>query len=148
MPALNPPAASMPESLEIRPKGVVVVSVFLYAGTAVALLTATMILWPGIRFDWPWKLNEEAHAGFEILGNAAAVLLGLIAALTFVAARGLMQRKRWAWWLAVGIFAVNVAGDLVRVVTGDWLRGAAGLAIGGAFLVYLARPGVKRCFAL
>ena len=129
-----------------RPKGVIVVAAFGFAGTAVALLSGAILLWPGTRLDWLWRLNESAHAGFLTLGRGAAILLFAVGVATFAAARGLVLGRRWGWRLAVAIFAVNVAGDLVRFLMGDWLKGAAGLLIGGGFLLYLLRPRVRHYF--
>jgi len=139
--------ADISQGPRARPKGVIVVAAFGFAGTGLALLTGAMLLWPGTRFDWLWRLNESAHAGFVTLGRGAAILLFGVGAATFAAARGLMLGRRWGWRLAVAIFAVNVAGDLVRFAMGDWLKGAAGLLIGGAFLLYLLRSHVKCYFA-
>ena len=141
------PAAIAKRSEARPPKGLFVVAAFGFAGTGIALLTATLLLWPGSRFDWLWRLNPSAHTGFAALGRGAAILLFGAGAATFAAARGLMLGRTWGWRLAVAIFAVNVAGDLVRLLMGDWLKGAAGLLIGGSFLLYLTRPLVRRYFA-
>jgi hypothetical protein len=123
-----------------------VVAVFLLAGTGIALLTAAMLLWPGTRLDWLWRLNPAAHAGFASLGKGAAILLVAVAVATLAASRGLWLGRPWGWWLSTGIFAVNVAGDLVRFWMGDVLEGAAGLLIGGGFLLYMLQPHVTRYF--
>ena len=138
----------MPESPQVRPRGVVFVAAFGYFGTGISLLTAAALLAPGARFDWLWRLNESAHAGFAILGKTASILLVAVGLATFLTARGLLAGRRWAWWLAVGTFAVNVAGDVARFFMGDRLKGVAGLLIGGTFLLYLVRRPVRRYFTV
>ena len=74
-------------------------------------------------------------------------MLLLLGAGRFAAAVGLLRRKRWAWWFAVILFAINGSGDVVSfIVTGDWLRGASGVVIASAFLYSLSRCRVRRCF--
>jgi hypothetical protein len=43
------------------------------------------------------------------------------------------------------LFLVDAAGDVVSLaVTGDWLKGAAGVLISSAFLWALLQPPVRR----
>jgi hypothetical protein len=44
------------------------------------------------------------------------------------------------------IIAIQVLGDIVNCVRGDWLRGGVGVVIAGALLLYLARPKVRGVF--
>jgi uncharacterized membrane protein (DUF2068 family) len=75
------------------------------------------------------------------------VLLLLVGAVACAAAVGLLRRKKWAWWFAVVLFAMNGSGDVVGLaMTGDWLRSASGVAISGAFLYSLCRRHVRRYF--
>ncbi len=56
--------------------------------------------------------------------------------------------RRWAWWFAVAVFAVNGCGDVVSYfVLRELWRSAAGVAVAGAALYYLIRPDVRRYFA-
>jgi uncharacterized membrane protein (UPF0136 family) len=137
----------MPESVEARPQGLVVVAAFLYAGAGIALLIATVLLGPRSWLDELWRLNESARAPFVAMGKASIILLVAVGALTFVAARGLLRGRQWAWRLATAIFAINVAGDVVRMVMGDYLKGGAGLLVGGGFLIYLLRRKVRAYYA-
>jgi hypothetical protein len=71
----------------------------------------------------------------------------LLSVGTFCAAIGLLRRRRWAWWFAVILFAINGAGDLVSfVVTGDWLRSASGVVISLAFVWSLVGKRVRIWF--
>jgi uncharacterized membrane protein (DUF2068 family) len=83
-------------------------------------------------------------AAFRNLGAIAGLALLLLGAGTLAAGAGLLQGKRWAWWFAVVLFAIDGAGDVVSlVVTADWLRSAAGMAICSAFLYALSRSRVS-----
>ena len=56
------------------------------------------------------------------------------------------QKKRWGWRLAVCIIAIQVLGDLVNVMRGDFIRGVPGILIAGALLVYLCCSAIKELF--
>jgi hypothetical protein len=73
------------------------------------------------------------------------LFLLLSAALT-AAAVGWFKGRLWGWRLAVGIFAVQVGGDFLNLMRGDFLRGGTGFAIAGALLFYLLRPTVRASF--
>jgi hypothetical protein len=60
---------------------------------------------------------------------------------------GWFRRRLWGWRLAVVIIAIQVVGDIVNCITGDWLRGGIGVVIAGALLLFLLRPAVKNAFA-
>ena len=127
-----------------RPKTVPIVAGFLFADTAVA---GGSLLFPGTLLDRLWELNKPGAAAFRTSGSISGVLLLLLGAGTFSAAVGLLQCKQWAWWFAVVLFAINGFGDVGSlVVTGDWPRGASGVAIACAFLSALSRYPVRRYF--
>ena len=70
----------------------------------------------------------------------------VIGAVACAAAVGLVQGKKWAWWLAVVLFAINGCADVVGlVVAGSWVRSGSGLVICAVFLYALSRLRV-RCF--
>jgi hypothetical protein len=59
---------------------------------------------------------------------------------------GLLQGRKWDWWLAVIIFVTNGIGDALRFGAGDFLGGTIGLCIATGLLFYLTRPRVKNFF--
>jgi hypothetical protein len=94
-----------------------------------------------------WALNPPAHKAFESLGRISGILLFGLSALSAATAIGLFSRKKWAWWLAVALFAINGAGDLVTLIlTRDILRSGSGLLVAGVFLFFLTRPAVRQAF--
>jgi hypothetical protein len=133
--------------MEQRPKTVPIVAAFLFAAAAIAAVVGGSLLFPNPLLDRLWELNRPGAAAVRSLGRISGILLLLLGAGTFAAAAGLLQRKRWAWWFAVVLFAIDASGDLVSlVVTGDWLRSAAGVVISSAFLYSLSRYPVRRYF--
>jgi hypothetical protein len=86
-------------------------------------------------------------AAFQTLGRFSGVLLLALAVGTAGAATGLLRRRKWAWWFAVLLFAVNGFGDLASYfVTRDWLRSASGVVVCSAFLYALSRQRVRFYF--
>jgi len=107
----------------------------------------TALLVPGRLLNALATLNPRGMAAFEALGRASGVLLLAVGAGTAAVGVGLLRRRRWAWWLAIALFAVDACGDLVTgFVTREWVRALAGVAISSAFLVALSRPGVRGYF--
>jgi hypothetical protein len=130
-----------------RPVGVLIVSIFLLAGTVIAIVTGVSLAHSGTFLDPIWNLNRTAYVQFAFLGKLAGYLLLGIAVITGSAGYGLLKARKWAWWMAVSIFAVNGAGDAVNIFIGEPLKGIVGLAIAGCFLFYLLRPATKAFFA-
>ena len=53
---------------------------------------------------------------------------------------------KWGYRAAVFMLAVNLAGDLVNVITGHEPRAIFGVPIVALILWYLSRPDVRRYF--
>ena len=127
-------------------------SVVLPTIAAMLLLAALVALVIGIALAFPdpmwkpmWDLNREAYVSFRRIGAAAEIFLFSLAVVSGAAAVGLLLHRRWAWWVALLLFAVNGAGDGVSLMhTGDVLRFGSGLLIAGAFVVLLLLPPVRR----
>src|SRR5579863_7830571 len=135
--------------MDHRPKTVPIVAAFLFAATAIAAVVGASLPFPNTLSDRLWELNKPAAASFRAVGMISGILLLLLGVGTFAAAVGLLHRKRWAWWFAVVLFAINGAGDVVSlIVTGDWLRSASGVVISSAFLYSLGRGPVRGYFSI
>jgi len=133
--------------MEQRPKTVPIVAAFLFAATAIAAVTGCSLLAPNTPLDRIWELNRQAAAGFRAMGRISGGLLLLVGAAACFAAAGLLQRKKWAWLLALSLFAVNGSGELVTLImTGDWLRSLTGAVIAAGFIYALGRSPVRRYF--
>ena len=130
-----------------RPKTITVVATFLFAASALAVITGTSLLFPNKLLDWLSDLNRPARAGFQALGWISGVLLCALGVATGFAGAGLMRRKKWAWWFSVVLLAINGCGDAVGYfITRDLLKSAAGLLVAGTFLFFLSRSSVRRFF--
>src|SRR5713101_2496914 len=99
--------------MEQRPKAVAVIAGFLFAATAIAAVVGSALLFPGKLLERLSELNKPGMAAFQMLGRVSGVLLLALALGTAGAATGLLRRRKWAWWFAVALFAVNGFGDLV-----------------------------------
>ena len=112
-----------------------------------AALAGTTLVWPGTTLDRIWVLNPRAHLQLIPLGPRVGLAFLLLALALGAAAVGWFQNKRWGWQLAVCIIAIQVLGDLVNLLTGDYIRGVTGVVTAGALLTYLCRPPIKALFS-
>jgi hypothetical protein len=126
--------------------GLTAMAVFLVFGATMATLAGITLLFPGSFLDPIWRLNPEAGEQLCQLGRGIGVaFLGLGAAMV-AAAIGWIKRRFWGWALAVIIIASQVLGDLVNALRGEFLKGAVGVAVAGALLIYLLQPRVRSAF--
>lgn len=96
-----------------------------------------MLLFPGSALEPLWRLNPRAREGFATMGWWSVILMAAVCVACSTAALGLWRRKRWGYWTALAILAINLAGDMANaVIAHDW-RTLIGLPIGGAFIAYL-----------
>ena len=120
------------------PAGMKVLVVFFAFGATACAVTVAALLTPGGKLDIVWRLNPEAHLGFQKIGTALSVLLMFVVGTACAwAAVGLARQKEWGRWLAIGILAVNLIGDSVGAVMRHDPRTLIGLPIGGAMIAYL-----------
>ncbi len=132
-------------AIKQRPVIVTVVALFLFFATIMAFIAGTSLLFPRPFWQKVWDLNRPAYVAFSRFGKVPRVLLLVLAMGTGAAGIGLLKGKGWCWWFAVALFAINGMGDLVTLLlTGDLIRGGAGVLIAVVFLFCLTRPQVKR----
>jgi hypothetical protein len=121
-----------------RPGAIAVVAAFLALAALVAGVVGIALLFPGTSLDRIWAFNPSAQPVFKAMGRVSGALLWVVGLTAASAAAGLMRGRRWAWWLAIGIFAVNSAGDVVTLlVRHDLVRSATGVLAAAVFLVCL-----------
>ena len=130
-----------------KPPGFVAIGVFLFFGATMASLAGTTLLLPGTPLDLAWRLNPTAYKQLSPLGSKIGIFFLLLAVLLVVSGVGWFQHRLWGWRLAVAIVATQVIGDIVNLVRRDLLRGATGVIIAGALLLYLLTPRVRAAFS-
>lgn len=127
-----------------RPKSIPIVAGFLFASSAIAAVVGISSLFPNPLMDRLWELNKSGAGFFRSLGEIAGLLLLALSAVTLSAARGLLRGRRWAWWFAVALFALDACGDVASYfVIGDAPRSLVGVAVSGCFLYLLVQRKVR-----
>jgi hypothetical protein len=122
------------------------IGVFLFFGAVMASLAATTLIWPGTLLDHMWVLNAPAYRQLTPFGKTVGVPFLALSAALAVAGAGWFGRRLWGWRLAVVIIATQVLGDLVSIFMGHLARGAVGVTIASALLLFLLRPNVRADF--
>jgi hypothetical protein len=128
------------ERMVRRPRAATIISSFLFAATVIAAIVGYALLFPGELLGWLSQFNKPGIYAFEELGRRAGLLLLMLACGTAAAAIGLLRARKWAWWFAVVLFAVNGCGDLLSFfITRDALRSGSGVLICAMFLFALSK---------
>jgi uncharacterized membrane protein (DUF2068 family) len=107
-------------------------------------LTIALLLFPGTVLDALWRLNPDAHAGFQAIGSWSIIIMLLIGTTCGLAAIGLWRGALWGTQLALIILAVEMIGDLINAVQRRDYRVLIGLPVAAAVIVYLLRSE-SRC---
>ena len=124
------------------PVGMRLLVVFFLFGTTACATTVAALLFAGSFLDYVWRLNPEAHAGFQKIGAFWSVLLmGAVGTACGSAAYGLARRREWGRRLAIAILSLNLIGDSINALVRQDARTLIGLPIGGAMIFYLVRKG-------
>lgn len=121
--------------------------VFLVLSTAMLAAATITLLHPGTVVDriWDFKRHEyERMLPFRRVAGLGFLVLGV---LMGCAAYGWFAVRRWAWWLAQGLLAVDLLGDGVRLFNGEVAEGFFGIAMVTLLLVYVRSKGVRDVFA-
>ena len=123
------------------------IGIFLFFGAVMAGLAAITLLSPGTPLDELWVLNPIAYKRLAPLGRTVGILFLLLGAALATAGVGWFRRRLWGWRLAVVIIAIQVVGDVVACIRGDFLSGGIGVVIAGALLLFLLQPRIRTKFA-
>jgi hypothetical protein len=122
------------------------IGVFLFFGAVTTSLAGTSLVWPGTVLERMWMLNAPAYARFAPFAKLAGIGFLVLGTTLALAGVGWFKRRRWAWRLTVVIIATQVLGDVANAFMGGFVRGAIGVVIAGALLLYLLRPEVRSIF--
>lgn len=122
------------------------IGVFLFFGAVMASLAGTTLIWRGTLLDHMWVLNAPAYRQLAPFGKTVGAPFLVLSAALVAAGIGWFGRRLWGWRLAVVIIATQVLGDLISICLGHFVRGATGVAIASALLLYLLRPRVRGAF--
>jgi len=136
-----------PPALAPPPRGMTAIGIFLLFGAAMALLAGISLVRPGTALDHLWALNPRAYKRLAPLGTTVGTLFLLLSAVLGIAGTGWLQRRKWAWQLAVIVIATQVLGDFANTLRGQVIQGSVGVMVAGALLLYMTRPYVRSVFA-
>jgi hypothetical protein len=130
-----------------RPAAVTIVAVFLFFATAIAAVVSISLLFPNPLLDRLWQLNKPGAELFHSIGRVSGLFLLALACGTLAAGLGLLRGRRWAWWFAVVLFAVDGTGDVISYfLVHDALRTATSVIISLIFLYLLCQRDVRELF--
>lgn len=122
------------------------IGMFLLIGAGCALYAGITLLWPGTVLDVGWVLNPAGHAGLRALGRGIGLPFCCLAGTLAVVGRGWLKQEPFAWYGAITILGVNLVGDIVRGLAGQWREGLVGVVAAGLLLTYIVSPRTKQRF--
>lgn len=118
---------------------------FFVAATALLLVSAASLAWPGTCLDAIWAIAPDKLTVLAPHRLLVAAGFAFLAAVMAVAAVGVFRRREWARKLAIAIFVVNGAGDAVDALTGQ-PTALIGVAVSGLVVFWLLQSAVRREF--
>jgi hypothetical protein len=130
-----------------RPLPVTIVAIFLFLATAIAAVVGISLLFPNPLLDHLWELNRQGAALFHSIGRVSGLFLLVLGCGTLAAGFGMLRGRRWAWWFASILFAIDGLGDVVSYfIIHDALRAVTGIIVSSVFLYLLYRRNVRDYF--
>jgi hypothetical protein len=129
-----------------KPPGFTAIGIFFFFGAVMAGLAAATLLWRGTALDRVWALNPTAYKQLIPLGRIVGFLFLVLSVALLTAGIGWFRRRLWGWRLAVVVISIQVLGDIVNFVRGDWLGGGTGVIIAGVLLLFLLQSKIKATF--
>ena len=128
------------------PRGIAAIGVFFCFGALMAALAGTTLVWRGTVLDRMWALNAPAYEQLAPLGRTIGIQFFIFSVILLITAVGWLRRRRWGWYLGVAIIAIQLAGDLLNLFLGQFLRGGIGVVIAGLLLIYMLRARMRAAF--
>lgn len=142
----NPNTAPAPAT---RPTGVTILGVLAVVAGGLAVIAGFALMAVGAFAGAAGAATDTPALGlFGVLGALAGVALLLYAVFAFVVAYGLLTRRRWAWYAALVLAALQVLQGLGSLLGLEIMSAALGLAIGGFIAWYLLSPPVQAWFGV
>ncbi len=129
-----------------RLRGITALGIFFLAGAAISLTASLSLLRPDSFLESMWRLNPRAQENLSSLGLWAVLLMATVSVFCAAAAIGLWRGSRWGHWLAIGLIATNLIGDITNVLLGTEPRAIVGIPIAAAILLYLLSKKVRSSF--
>ncbi|HVO81315.1 MAG TPA: hypothetical protein VMT28_11325 [Terriglobales bacterium] len=129
-----------------QPRGVTAIGIFFCFAALMAALAGTTLVWRGTVLDRMWTLNAPAYEQLAPLGRTIGIPFLLFGVVLVITAVGWLRHLRWGWYLGVGIIAIQLMGDLMNLLLGQFVRGAVGVIIAGLLLLYMLRPRMRAVF--
>jgi hypothetical protein len=126
-----------------QPFGIFLIAIFFALATCILVGVGTALLFPGSAVEAVWRLYPERRALLMPYRHWLAPGFLMLAVAMASASIGCFRLRKWGWWLAVAIFAVNGLGDLMQLVLGHFVEGGIGVAAAGLILFYLSRRKVR-----
>ena len=130
-----------------RPKGIIIIAIIMFLAALIALIIGISIIIPGTPLDVLWTIKNSFPSGFRstFIGMIFGIFLLVLFIIGLITVWGLINGRKWAWWITVIILMVNGIGDVANIALGS-IDGIVGILIAIGFLFYLTRPGVKAFF--
>lgn len=110
-------------------------------------LAATTLLYPGTVLDRAWMLNPAAYRQLSPLGSKVGILFAVLSAALVLSGLGWFRHRLWGWKLAVAIIVTQILGDMMNLARGELFRGATGIIVAGALLLYLFSHRIRAAFS-
>ena len=82
----------------------------------ICLVTMFALAYPRGFLEPIWRLKPEARVEFQKIGGASVVLMAVVGAACGLAAVGLARNAEWGRRVAIGVLAVNLAGDSLNAL--------------------------------
>lgn len=124
-----------------RPTGVAILAILDFLAGALILLGGLVLIAVG-GTGLLASLGYGFFAGIATLLGAVVLVIGVLA---IVVGWGLWTGKRWAWILALILYALGALSSLVSLAGGS-VSSVVGLVIDALLIWYLFRPHVKAFF--
>ena len=125
----------------------VLLGVFFALATLILVSVSTALFFPGTAAEIVWKTYEARRA--MLMPYRVWLAPGFLALAVAMASAsfGCFSQRAWGRLLAIAIFTVNGAGDVVQLFHGNVVEGAIGVVAAGLLIFWLSRPSVKEAFA-